>query len=76
MRWIVYLTHRSKESSQSLIGEPDGKGSLGRPSRKQYDSIKRALKTSRLNVWSLDIFYLNRGQWRASVNKAKNLGFP
>jgi hypothetical protein len=56
-----------------LVGEPEGKRSLGRPRRKWDDGIKMDLRE--IGCGSVEWIHLaqDRDRWRALVNAVMNL---
>jgi hypothetical protein len=59
-----------------LVGNPEGKRSLGRPRRRWVDNIK--MDFGEIGWDGGDWIYLaqDRGQWRALVNAVMNLRVP
>jgi hypothetical protein len=58
-----------------LVGKPEGKKPLGRPTRRWEDNIKMVLREME---WGLDWIHLaqDRDQWWGLVNTGLNLRFP
>jgi len=58
-----------------LVGRPEGKRPLGRPSHRWEDNIKMDLQE--VECGSMDWIELaqNRDKWRALVNAVMNFGF-
>ena len=59
-----------------LVGRPEGKRPLGRPSCIWEDNIKTDLQE--VGCWDMDWIDLaqDRDRWRALVNAVTNFGFP
>jgi hypothetical protein len=59
-----------------LVGKPEGKSPLGRPSSRWVDNIKMDLREIGLD--GMDWIHLaqDRDQWRALVNTVMNLWVP
>jgi hypothetical protein len=58
------------------VGKPEGKRPLGRPRRRQVDTIKMDLRV--IGWGGMDWIYLaqDRDQWRALENTVMNLQVP
>jgi hypothetical protein len=59
-----------------LVGKPEGRRPLGRPRRRWADNIKMDLSEIGWDVMDWIDLVQDRDQWRALVNKVKNLQFP
>jgi hypothetical protein len=59
-----------------LVGKPEGKRPIGRPTRRWMDNIKMDLLEIGLNVVDLIGLAQNRYRWRALVNSVMNLRVP
>jgi hypothetical protein len=59
-----------------LVGKPEGKRPLGRPSCRWVDNIKTNLGEKGWDGVDLIDLAQNRDQWRALVNTAMNLAIP
>jgi hypothetical protein len=59
-----------------LVEKPEGKRPLGRPRRRQEDSIKMDLQE--VGCWLMDWIELaqDRNRWRPLVNAVMNLRIP
>jgi hypothetical protein len=71
------MVHIKKRNSYKiLVGKPEGKRPLERPSRRWVDNIK--IDLSELGWDSMDWIDLaqDRNQWRALVNKVMKLRVP
>jgi hypothetical protein len=58
-----------------LMGKPEGKRQLGRPSRRWEDGIRMYLIVREIGLGSVDWIQLaqDRDRWRALVNTVMNL---
>jgi hypothetical protein len=59
-----------------LVGKPEGKRPLGRPTRRWIDNIKMDLLETGLNVVGWIGLAQDRYRWRALVNSVMNLRVP
>jgi hypothetical protein len=59
-----------------LVGKPEGKRPLGKPSRRWMDNIKMDLLFIGLNVVDWIDLAQDRYRWRALVNSVMNLRVP
>jgi hypothetical protein len=59
-----------------LVGRPEGKRPLGRPSRRWEDNIKMDLGEIGINGANWIRLAQDRVQWRAFVNTVMNLRVP
>jgi hypothetical protein len=78
LRWVGHVAGRGKKGNAYgiLVGEPEGKGPLGRARRRWVDNIKMDLREIGWDgVDSIDMAQ-DRDQWRALVNMILNLQFP
>jgi hypothetical protein len=59
-----------------MQGKPEGKGPVGRPTRRWEDNIKMDLQE--IGSGDMDWIWLaqDRDQWRALVNTAMNIRVP
>jgi hypothetical protein len=69
----VALMGEKKNAYRILVGNPEGKRSVGRPSHRWVDSIKMDLREI---GWDWIDLAQNRDQWRALVNALMNLQVP
>jgi hypothetical protein len=56
-----------------LVGNPDGKSPLGRPTRRWVDNIKMDFREIGWDGLDWIDLYQDRNQWRALVNTAMNI---
>jgi hypothetical protein len=78
MRWAGHVSRmgEKRNAKRILVGKPEGKRPLGRPTHKWADNIRMDLREI---GWSgMDWIYLaqDRDQWRALVNTVLNLRVP
>jgi hypothetical protein len=59
-----------------LVGKPEGKRRLGRPTRKWIDNIKMELREIRWDGMDWIDMAQDRDQWRALVNTVLNFRVP
>jgi hypothetical protein len=76
MRWVEHVarTGDGKGVYRVLVGKPEGKKPLGRPTRRWEDNIKVDLQEVRCG--GMDWIELHRDRWRALVNVVMNLWIP
>jgi len=78
MRWAGYVARMDERSGihRGLVGKPEGKTPLGRPSRRWEDNIKIDLQE--VGCGGMDWIELaeNRDRWPALVNAVMNLRVP
>jgi len=78
MRWAVYVARMCEERSvyRVLLGNPEGRRSLGRPRRRWVDNIKMDLQA--VVCWYMDLIGLphDRNRWRMLVSAEMNLRVP
>jgi hypothetical protein len=76
MRWAGHVA-RIKENGHAytiLVGKPEGKRPLGRPTRRWEDNIRMDLRE--IGWGGMHWIYQDRDQWRALVNTVMNLRVP
>jgi hypothetical protein len=70
MRWLGYVAHmgETRNSSNILIGKPEGKRPLGRPRHRWEDNIR--MYRRKIGWEGMDWIHLaqDRDQWHALVN--------
>jgi hypothetical protein len=59
-----------------LVGKPEGKRPLGRPTRRWMDNIKMDLRDIRWDGMNWIDLAQDRDQWKALVNTVMNLRVP
>jgi hypothetical protein len=78
MRWAGHVARMGERRNayRLLVGKPQGKRSLGRPSRRWVGSIRMVLRE--VGWGDVDWIGLARGRdrWRALVNSVLNLRVP
>jgi hypothetical protein len=58
------------------VGKPEGKSPLGTPRRRWVDNIKMDLREIGCDCMNWIDLAQDRDQWRALVNKVRNLRVP
>jgi hypothetical protein len=78
MRWAGHVARmREKRNAyRILMGNPEGKSSLGRPRRRWVDNIKKNLREIGWDGGDWIDLAQDRDQWRALVNTVMNLRVP
>jgi hypothetical protein len=74
IQFIIYTLYEMGETRNAyriLVGKPEGKRPLGRPTRREVDNIKMDLREIGWDELAQD-----RDQWRALVNTVTNLRVP
>jgi hypothetical protein len=78
MRWAGHVARMGevRGAYNILVGRPEGRIPLGRPSRRWEDNIKMDLK--KIGFGDMDWIYVahDRDRWRALVNTVMNLQVP
>jgi hypothetical protein len=73
----AFSTNGEKRNAyRILVGKPEGKRPLGRPSRRWVDNIKMDLREIRWDCVDWIDMAQDWGQWRALVNTVLNLRVP
>jgi hypothetical protein len=65
-----------RNACRILVGKPEGKRPLGRPTRRWVDNIKMDLREIEWDGMDWIDRVQNRDQWRALVNMVMNLRVP
>jgi hypothetical protein len=78
MRWVGHVARMGEGRGvyRVLVGRPEGKRPLGRPSRSWEDNIKMDLREVGVDGANWIRLAQNRVQWRAFVNTVMNLRVP
>jgi hypothetical protein len=78
MRWAGHVARMGakKNAYRILVGNPEGKRPLGRPTRRWVGNIKMQLREIGLDGMEWIELHQNRDQWRAIVNAVMNLRVP
>jgi hypothetical protein len=78
LRWAGHVARMGEERNvyRLLVGKPEGKRPLGRPTRRWIDNIKKDLLDIGLNVVDWIGLAQDRYRWRALVNAVMNLRVP
>jgi hypothetical protein len=78
MRWAGHVAHRGdkRKAYRILLGEPEGKRPLGRPSRRWVININMDLREIGLDGVNCIDMAQDRDQWRVLVNTVLNLRVP
>jgi hypothetical protein len=78
MRWAGHVARmgETRNAYRILVGKPEGKRTLGRPSRRCVDNIKMDLKVIGWDGVDWIELTQDRDQWRAFVNTVMNLRVP
>ena len=78
IRWAGHVARMGERRDiyRVLVEKPEGKRPLGRPRRRQEDSIKMDLQE--VGCWLMDWIELaqDRNRWRPLVNAVMNLRIP
>jgi hypothetical protein len=76
MGWPCNTNVEKRNSYRILVGKPEGKRPLGRPSRRWVDNIKMYLREIEWDGMDQIDLAQDRDQWRALVNTVMNLRVP
>ena len=78
MRWVGHVASMGKGRGvyRVLVGKPEGRRPLGRPSRRWEDNIRMYLRE--VECWCVDWMELaqDRDRWRALVSAVMNFRVP
>jgi hypothetical protein len=73
---VTCSTHGGRGVHRVLVGRPEGKRQLGRPTRRWEDNIKMDLREIGIDEANWIRLAQDRVQWRAYVNTVMNLRVP
>jgi hypothetical protein len=78
MRWAGHVARMGEKKNvyRLLVGNPEGKRTLGRARHRWIDNIKTDLLETGLNVVDWIGVAQDRYRWRALVNSVMNLRIP
>jgi hypothetical protein len=78
MRWVGHVERIKTKRNvyRNLVGTPEGKRTLGIPTRRWVDNIKMDLKERGWGGMNWTDLAQDREQWRALVNTEMNLRVP
>ena len=78
MRWVgnVARMEEGRGVHKILVGKPEGKGPLGRPTHRWEDNIKMDLQEVGRGCGDWMELAQNRDRWRALVSTVMNFGVP
>ena len=78
MRWAGHVARMCEERGvyRVLVGKPEGKRPLGRPSRRWVDNIRTDLQEVGCGYVDWIGLAKDRDSWRTLVSAAMNLRFP
>jgi hypothetical protein len=78
MMWAGHVAQMGEKRNvyRLLVGKPEGKRPLGRPTRRWIDNIKMNLLEIALSVVDWIRLTQDRYRWRALVNSVMNLRVP
>jgi hypothetical protein len=77
MRWAGHVARMGEKRGayRNLVGRPEARRLLGRPSRRWEDNIKMDLQEVGWGVHGIELAR-DRDRWRALVNAIMNLRVP
>jgi hypothetical protein len=78
MRWASHVSRmgEKRNSYRLLVGKPEGKRPLGRPTRRWVDNIRMDLPKVGWGDVDWIVLVQDRNRWRAVVNSVMNLRVP
>ena len=78
MRWAGHVAHMGEDRGvhRVLVGKPEGKRPLGRPSRRWEDNIKMDLQVVGWGRGDWMELAQDRDRWRALVGTARDFRVP
>jgi len=78
MRWAGHVAHMGEERGvfRVLVGKPEGKRPLGRPSRRCVDNIRKDLQEVECGYMDWIGLAQYRDRWRTLVSAVMNLRVP
>ena len=78
IRWVVHVAcmGKRKGACKVLVGKPEGRNPLGKPSRRWEDNIKIYLTEMGLGDMNWIDVAADRDRWRAVVNAVMNFRVP
>jgi len=78
MRWAGHVAHMVEERGvyRVLVGNPEGKRTLGRPRRRWMDNIRKDLQEVGCGYVDWIGLAQDRDRWRTVVSAVMNLRVP
>ena len=77
MRWAGHVARMGEErGAYRVLGKPEGRRPLGRPSRRWVDNIRMDLQKVRCLYMDWIVLDQNRDSWLTLVSAVMNLRFP